>query len=249
MNSHPTIWKPLPERYNLTSDEVHVWRIELNQPDDVVQRLYTLLSPDEQAKANRFRFEKDRRAYTVGRGALRILLGRYLQVSPQEIRFVYGEHGKPKLDPKAGNGTLPFNLSHSHELALVGITLNREIGVDLEYARPMTSMEKIVERFFSKREIEVLLNLPPERRQTAFYACWARKEAYLKALGSGLAKPLDSFTVTFAPGEPARLVEVQGQPDEAMRWGMREIDVHPDYGAAICVEGQSFAVTCYQWKP
>ncbi|MCX7571083.1 4'-phosphopantetheinyl transferase superfamily protein [Tumebacillus sp. DT12] len=244
-----TVWHPLPERYLLSEDDVHVWRIELVQSDAVVERLYSLLSADELAKANRYRFEKDRRAYTVGRGALRILLGRYLEVPPRELRFVYGEHGKPMLDPEARHGTVPFNLSNSKDLALVGITLNREIGVDLEYGRDLSDMEMIVERFFSQGEIDVLLNLPQEQRHAAFYECWSRKEAYLKALGSGLAQPLGSFTVTLAPGEPARLLDVVDDPAEVRRWGMQELDVHPEYGAAICVEGQEFELKCFEWRP
>jgi 4'-phosphopantetheinyl transferase len=222
----------------LPPGEVHLWAVPLDPPADRVEALRRFLSPDEQDRASRFRFDRHRQQYVVGRGALRVLLGAYLGTRPELVCFTYGPRGKPFLAPPQDAGGLFFNLSNSHELALVGFILGQEIGVDVEHLKPMPDCEKISERFFSESERRVLRDLPAERKEEAFFNCWTRKEAYLKAVGEGLAAPLDSFDVTLAPGEPPRMLTLRGDAAAASRWWFRHFGIAPDYIGALALERQ-----------
>lgn len=241
------LWGPSPAALTLGNDEVHVWSTSLNPPPEEIEKLEETLARDERARADRFHFQKDRRRFIVARGMLRAILGRYLGREPSGLRFCYTAHGKPELAAQSGDDTLRFNVSHSHELALYGVTRGREIGVDVEYVRPVAEVEDIAERFFSPRENAVLCALPAHEKAGAFFACWTRKEAYLKALGDGLARPLDAFDVSLIPGEPARLLHVQGDEQERYRWLLRELTPAEGYTAAICVEGDGWHLECWYW--
>ena len=217
--------------------EIHVWSVRLDPPPERVEQLTRLLSADERARADRFRFDRHRRQYTVGRGALRTLLAAYLGTRPERIPFQYGPRGKPFLAAPLAAGGLQFNLSNSDELALVGFVHGVEIGVDVEFLKPMPDLMEIAERFFSVPEREVLRALPQEVRKEAFFNCWTRKEAYLKAVGEGLAAPLDSFDVTLAPGEPPRMLALEGDTARAERWTFRHFHPADEYIAALAIAG------------
>ncbi len=222
----------------LNGDEVHVWRARLDQPADRLEVLRRTLAPDEVQRGERFHFERDRRHFAAGRGILRTLLGRYLGCDPRELQFSYNPQGKPTL---AGEGAdLRFNLAHSHGLALFAVCRGREVGVDLERIRPEFAGEPVARRFFSPREVAVLQTLPAERRHEAFFVCWTRKEAYLKATGKGLSLPLDCFDVTLAPGEPAALLATRHDPAEVQRWSMRALAPAQGYAGALAVEGRGW---------
>jgi 4'-phosphopantetheinyl transferase len=178
----------------------------------------------------------------VGRGALRTLLGAYLEVPPAEVRFQYGPRGKPFLAPPLDGKGLQFNLSNSSDLALAGFVRGPEIGVDVEYLREMKDCEQIAERFFSASEREVLRTIPFPAKQEAFFNCWTRKEAYLKAVGEGLAAPLDSFDVTLGLGEPPRMLTLEGDPERASRWFLHHLRPAADYLGAIAIEGGAWEV-------
>jgi 4'-phosphopantetheinyl transferase len=227
--------------------EVHVWSVRLDPEPDAAEALTRLLSEDERARAARFRFEKHRRQYSVGRGALRTLLAAYLGggLKPEAVRFSYGPRGKPFLDPMPGAGGLQFNLSNSDELALVGFVLGPEIGVDIEYLKPMPDCEQISERFFSDSERQVLRSIPFPAKEEAFFHCWTRKEAYLKAVGEGLAAPLDSFDVTLAPGEPPRMLTLEGDAERAARWFFHHLRPASDYVGAVAIEGGEWDVKTF----
>ena len=226
---------PLRSPFGLTlpPGEIHVWSVRLDPPADRVEALGRPLSDDEWARANRFRFDKHRRQYVVGRGALRTLLAAYLGTRPEQVTFSYGPRGKPFLAPRQD---LYFNLSNSDEMALVAFVLGREIGADIEYLKPMPDCEQIAERFFSESERVVLRGIPAERKEEAFFNCWTRKEAYLKAVGEGLAAPLDSFDVTLAPGEPPRMLTLKGDAAAASRWLFEHLRPAPDYIGAVAIE-------------
>lgn len=225
-----------PAGLRLSPGEIHVWSVRLDPPAERVEALGRSLSPDEWERANRFRFDKHRRQYVVGRGVLRSLLATYQGTRPELVRFTYGPRGKPFL---ASQEDLFFNLSNSDEMALVGFVLGREIGVDIEYLKPMPDCEQISERFFSESEREVLRRMPAEVKEETFFNCWTRKEAYLKAVGEGLAAPLDSFDVTLAPGEPPRMLTLKGDAASASRWLFEHLRPAPDYIGAIALERQS----------
>jgi 4'-phosphopantetheinyl transferase len=226
----------------LPSGEIQLWAVALDPVPEVVERLGLSLSPDEWERARRFRFERHRRRYVVGRGALRALLGGYLGVAPREVAFSYGPRGKPFLaGPAATASGLSFNLSNSHELALVGFLRGPEIGVDVEFLKPMPDLEQIAERFFSESERVALRRLPAPQKPEGFFNCWTRKEAYLKAVGEGLAAPLDSFDVTLLPGDPPRMLTLKGDADRAARWLLRCFRPERDYIGALAVEGIAVA--------
>ncbi|HMF12553.1 MAG TPA: 4'-phosphopantetheinyl transferase superfamily protein, partial [Gemmataceae bacterium] len=235
---------PVAQPPALTADDVHVWRISLEIGDTILARLRETLAEDERRRADRYHFEKDRRHFLAGRGSLRAILAHYLERHPQAVRFVYTNYGKPQL---TDDTSLRFNLTHSHGLALLAVTQGREIGVDLERIRDNLEGEQLAERFFSPREVAALRALSPELRREAFFHCWTRKEAYIKANGKGLSLPLDQFDVTLRPGEPAALLATQHAPDEARRWSMRHLVPDEGYVGALVVEGHSWRLWCGDW--
>ena len=210
-----------------------------------MQRLWYTLAADERQRAERYIFQKDRTHFVVARGLLRVLLGCYLRQEPLHLRFIYGPHGKPALATDTGGVALRFNVSHSHGLALYAITRGREVGVDAERIRPAVVQEKVAERFFSPREVAVLRALPTPLQARAFFACWTRKEAYIKATGDGLTLPLDQFDVSLAPGEPAALLRTAWDPKEAAHWALQDLAPAPGYRAAVAVAGHAWRLTCW----
>jgi 4'-phosphopantetheinyl transferase len=244
------IWRTPPTQIALCDGEVHVWRVLLDQSQETIECLVRLLVADEQARAGRFRFAKDRNQYIIGRGLLRVLLGRYLVHEPQAIKFHYSSYGKPSLDD-AQTG-LQFNLSHSHQMALLAFTRDRDLGVDIEYMRPDVEFEQLAQHFFSPSECAVLLGVAPALRKETFYNCWTRKEAYIKAHGKGLSMPLDQFDVTLRPGEPARLLQCRENPAEVARWELQALMPGEHYAAALAVEKTreqpAQRILCWDWS-
>lgn len=240
------MWSFPPADLALSNNDVHVWRVSLDQPASRLQQLAQTLSADERTRAERFYFEKDRNHFIVGRGLLRTILGRYLDIEPGRLQFCYGARGKPALAETPGGSMLNFNLSHSQGLALYAVTCNREIGVDLECIRPMLEAEQIVLRFFSARENAVFRALPQSQKHEAFFHCWTRKEAYLKAIGLGLAQPLNQIEVSLAPGEPAKLLSIEGAPQESSRWSLLDLKPASGYVAALAVEGSAWHLASWE---
>jgi 4'-phosphopantetheinyl transferase len=223
----------------LRADEVHVWHAHLEEHDP--DSLKLLLTEDEIARADRFHFAKDRNHFVVARGLLRKLLGRYVGVSAADLRFAYADKGKPALAKPQGS-LLHFNLAHSHGRAIYAFSIGRELGVDLELKRKGFTGDQIAERFFSPAEVALLATVPVKLKQQAFFDCWTRKEAYIKARGDGLSMPLDEFDVSFAPGAEAALLGNHKEPTEVARWTMRAIPAPDGYAAALVVSGRDFRV-------
>ena len=234
-----------PAHLKLSSGDVHIWHASLDCSASSVQKLEQIISEDERTRAARFHFQRDRGRFIVGRGILRSLLGGYLDVEPDQVEFRYGVHGKPYISEKLDE--LRFNLAHSHELVVYAFAYGREIGVDVEYIRPVPDFERISANFFSACENVELNSLPVEQRQEGFFNCWTRKEAYIKALGDGLAHSLDQFDVSLIPGEPACLLGVEQAPEEVSRWRLQAFTPTPGYTAAIAVEGHDWQPQFWQW--
>ena len=241
-------WPLPPEDWTTCDTDLHIWLVELEQPEEVVQRLTPLLASDELLRSQRFRFERDRRHFIGARGVLRTILSLYLKMSPAQVQFSYGSHGKPSLAAACGDGRLRFNVSHSHELALYAVTYDRELGVDIEFMRPLDDAESIATHFFSVHEQAELRCLPAHLKHQGFFNCWTRKEAYIKATGEGLYQPLDEFDVSLTPGEPARLLAVQGKSDEVQRWSLRALQPPVGYAAALAAEGTDRQISCWKWQ-
>ncbi len=230
------MWLQEPGWIDLKKGEVHVWRASLDRQPSEVERLRDSLAPDERERADRLRVPLVRTRFVTGRAVLRDILGRLTGCPASELQFGYGEKGKPYLLPQSPQ-TPRFNLSHSHGLAVYGVSLDREIGIDLEMIREDRDHEKLARRFFSPRETAALMSVPESQRLQAFFDCWTRKEAYLKARGQGLAMPLASFDVSLAPGETAALLNVSGEPGETSRWSLHNLHAAEGFAAALAVEG------------
>ncbi len=229
----------------LAPGDVHVWLAVLGALS--VSELLPRLSPEERDRAARYHFERDRRAFVAARGLLRGLLGRYAGADPSRISFVYGPRGKPSLAGEPARTGLRFNLSHSGGLALFAFALNRELGVDIERERLVPEADSIAARYFSRAEVATLAGLPTTERPPAFFRCWTRKEAFIKATGDGLSRPLDDFDVAFAPGQPARLLRVEGEPGQAGRWWLEDLAPAPGFAGALAVEGRPARLVCRRW--
>jgi 4'-phosphopantetheinyl transferase len=242
----PAVTDLPPKTLALQGDEVHVWLANLNHSGFPARDLDRILSQEERERAARYYLRKDRDHFTAGRAMLRSILGRYLNMDPRDLQFGRGRHGKPALVTEQAADALYFNVAHSHDVALYAVACGRDIGVDVERVRADVNVDLIAQRF-SPREIAALRLLPPEARLTAFFTCWVRKEAYLKARGDGLATGLDSFSVSFSPGEPAALLDVQGHPEEPLAWSLRELDVAPSYTAALAVRAGDCRVRCWRF--
>lgn len=221
---------------DLGRDDLHVWRTTLDQPLSSVQELKSLLSTDEVERAERFHFERDRTRFLARRGLLRIILGYQLGVEPDTVRFCYSASGKPETAEISDKGKLCFSVSHSYGLAVYVIGWNRNVGIDVEKIRPLNEAEPIARSFFSTSEAAAIQELPESQRIQGFFNCWTRKEAYLKATGDGLSRPLDEITVSLVPGETAELMSVTGDQKEPSRWSLIELTPALGYVAAVCVK-------------
>jgi len=235
-----SIWSEPPASLTLATGEVHVWRLELDQPESVLAEFRATLEADELVRAGRFHFAKHRKQFVAGRGGLRYVLARYLEVKPEELRFSYGAYGKPALV----NEELRFNMSHSHGVALLAVSRDRELGVDVEHVRADFANEDVARRFFSRVEVAAFNALEKEEQVAGFFRCWTRKEAYIKAIGRGLSEPLHAFDVTLAPGEPAALL--RAERGDASRWAMFNIDVADDYAGALAAEAPVSTIHLWQ---
>ena len=244
MTRDESVWNRFNGSYVLPADEVHVHQTTLNLPESSISKLWQSLQPDERERACRFHLEVDKRRCVIGRGLLRLLLGRILGLPADQLRFAYDEFGKPSLIAEQGL-PLQFNLSHSGEVILIAITVDRAVGVDVEIIRTDLDVDSIAARFFSANEYKILASLTGQMRYEAFFACWTRKEAYLKARGVGLSLPLDQFDVSYLPTEEPRLLATRFDPAEASHWTLRALDLGGDYAAALAATGSAWKLKCW----
>lgn len=228
---------PLGTAPVLDADTVHVWLGEQDKFGKTAEGFAALLSEDELSRMLRFRFETDRSSFAFARGMLRQLLGMYLDAKPQDLRFAYSEGGKPRLSGEWGDSGLKFNLSHTKGAVLIGVSRDGEIGVDIEAIREDVEVNDISKRFFSAAEQKELNAFPDcEKRRDAFFHCWTRKEAFLKAKGHGLAHPLDMFDVSLQPTEARVNLVTRPCSEEACEWQIVGIPVTEHYAAAVAVK-------------
>jgi 4'-phosphopantetheinyl transferase len=247
MSDNLQSWKISPAHVLLDLNEVHVWKASLEVPLNVVNHLKGVLSPDECDRAKQFYFEKDRRHWIVAHGILRLLLGHYLDVEANELHFVTNDHGKPGLVQPPHKARLHFNLSHSGEIALYAFAYDRQVGIDVEYMRGLLDYEEVATHYFSSYECAVLRALPVSYREDAFFTCWTRKEAYIKARGIGLSQPLDEFDVSLTPSEPAALLADRSDPEAPGRWSLCTLALEDRYAGALAVEGSGWQLSCWEW--
>lgn len=239
-------WDIPPANLSLGEHEVHVWRVPVDTSAADLASLQAVLSAEELAKAQRFVFERDRTCSIVAHSILRILAGRYVQTSPSLLRFTLNKYGKPALE--SPGLPLQFNLSHSANLVLCAFAWRRNLGVDVEYMRANIDYDELARYCFSPFEQEILGGLSSDAKHQAFYNCWTRKEAYIKARGMGLSLPLDIFDVSLLPGDEAALLHSREDPGEVQRWLMRRLLPGDGYAGALAVEGTDWELRCWQWQ-
>lgn len=222
----------------LPENEVHLWRIDLSAVATAENRWQKTLSADERTRAARFHFERDRRHFTATRALLRTILASYVAADPPDLVFRYSEREKPSLDSQFS--AVQFNVSHSGNAALMAFARRRELGVDIEIIRDDFDPSALAHRFFSKHEQIQLAALDPSEKFPGFFRCWTRKEAYIKAVGTGLSLPLDQFDVSIRAGEQNALLATRPEAAEAAEWSLREVPVTDGYIAALCVRGREW---------
>jgi 4'-phosphopantetheinyl transferase len=246
MNDLELLWSAPFEQWRLDGSDLHVWSASLDKTPDRVAALEPILSPDERDRAMRFHFEPDRNRFIVGRGTLRKIIGSYVNVDPAQLHFSYSKKGKPELTGLAPAQTLQFNLAHSNQLMLVALTRIGIVGIDVEWMPRTVDIESVAHQFFDDCEYEALMAQPDDRRSLAFFNLWTRKEAYLKATGSGLGD-LNRITVSFLPGEPARIVSVEDDRQGAGSWSVIDLTPASRYKGAVVAAAKRVKLHCWQW--
>jgi 4'-phosphopantetheinyl transferase len=251
-SNHPkqrsrTSWLEAPRPTVFPAGRVDVWRVRLDEPAAVGSEA-GVLSPDEIARAGRFHFERDRIHFTRCRSALRNLLAGYLAIPATEIRFEYLASGKPQLADQQNPRALQFNVSHSAGIALIAIGSEHRLGVDIEKIRDDVDTTALAERFFSLRERAGLQALPDHLRVPGFFACWTRKEAFLKATGDGLSFPLADFSVTTHPDSDPALEEIKGNTVVREQWFLADLSAIEGYCATVALERSHSRLETYAWN-
>lgn len=248
-------WRAAHFPFSLGQSQITLWCISISEWEFAHTLLQPCLSAEEQARANRFKFERHQRRFRVTRGVLRLLLGQVLGVPPLAVPLTYSPQGKPQLADNPHS--LQFNLSHSQEQAIYALAFARAIGVDIEYLRPIPDLESLVKRFFSPQEADFFQQLPPSLQTTAFFRAWTQKEAYLKAIGTGLAASLDQVEVSLAPHGPAALRYVSPALSLGSTYQLLDFIPADNYIGALAVETQTLETAsslrdllqCYRLNP
>jgi 4'-phosphopantetheinyl transferase len=240
----------IPER-ELAAGEVHVWSLPLDISLSSLARFTEFLSPDERKRADRVRFEVHRNRFVVGRGLMRLILGRYCDVPPEKLRFNYGPNGKPELTPgekaRRTGGALHFNLAHSEGVGVLAVTQTGPVGVDVEQVRRLREFKELVSQFFSVREAAEFSRLEREQQPAAFFNLWTRKEALLKATGEGIGRLLNQVEVSFLPGESASVLSLPPEQWASREWSLVDLAISPAYAAALALPVRNVFVSQFQF--
>jgi 4'-phosphopantetheinyl transferase len=227
----------------LYGPDVHVWAVNLDASPSSLRELSATLSLDEKERAESFRFEHLKQRFCASRGLLRLFLGAYLATPPRNIEFLYGRYGKPSV---AGGG-FQFNVAHSENVTIYAFAFGCDLGIDVERIRSMEDMGAIARHFFCSEEAADLESIRPRKRLDAFFACWTRKEAYIKATGEGLSASLDAFRVTLRPSEYPSFVHIDGSASEAQSWSLYSLRPNEGYIGALAFRGKrNVRVSRYQ---
>jgi 4'-phosphopantetheinyl transferase len=228
----------------LKANQVHVWRASLDAAESRLMSLAKLLSSNEEARSRSYRFQDDRRRFVVARGLLRIILARYLRTDPKDLDFVFSETGKPAIHPDLRAG-IQFSVSHSHDRALFALARDRDVGVDVEQIRTDCAIDSIAQLFFSPEEQVSIKSLPDRLKHRAFFSCWCRKEAIVKALGRGLPFGLHRLEVSVLPGEPAKLRSTRDDAIEIKSWSLVDLAVCDGYEGALAIKSPALILKCW----
>ncbi|MBF8269927.1 MAG: phosphopantetheine--protein transferase [Gammaproteobacteria bacterium] len=241
------LWHRTPAKLRLSETYIDIWRTSLNLTRHEIDACLALLSPDEIARANRFKVKRKYREYIISRGLLRRILGLTLGTDPADFEFEYSEHDKPLLNLIHKGAPVTFNVSHSHEQTLIAVTLGHALGIDIEQVRQDVQFRQLAKRFFSAQEARELETYTEAGIPRAFFACWTRKEAFVKALGDGIAFGLNEFSVSVNPFDDNVALTTHWDPEEAGNWSLLNIHTDADYIAALAVAGQGFKIRYWEF--
>lgn len=244
-------WKDPVNLAPLGKDGVHLWMFHMNTTPPGIKRFYPVLSADEKERSERFVHFMHRKRFIAAHGFLRSVLSRYLELPPEDILFDRKQNGKPILKSEGHDESLHFNLSHSGHFAMLAVSRNLELGMDVEYMDRKNQWQKLVRRFFTEPEQQAVFALPPDRQQHAFFQVWTRKEAHMKVTGQGLHLSPTRFTVCVPPLAP-RLLAMNGVADDALnRWHMYDVELPESaraYCACLSVEGEAKKIEQYIFR-
>ncbi len=232
---------------HLTKQQIHLWYISLDikvSPSS----LFSILSIDEQQKANNFYFEQHKTSYILRKIALRQILSKYCMITSNAINFKYTYYQKPYFEINPFN--LQFNMSHSHNMAILAITKIHPIGADLEYLKPIEDVTDLALQFFSPQEFSKFALVPTNQKVKAFYTIWTRKEAFVKAIGKGLSYSLNTFDVAFLPNDPVNILKINNSTVEAAKWSLNSSTfnyVNHMYMAAIITKSKPKQIISFHY--
>jgi 4'-phosphopantetheinyl transferase len=241
-----TSWNNPPADLRLNAERVDVWRISTSLQNDELAKFESVLSPDQRARAKRMRVSEKRKQYIVAQGLTRMLIAKRVGADPGALEFHRGPKGKPYLGGRFADAGIQFNMTHTSHMALIAMTLNREVGIDIERIRENLQWEKLAHRYFSPREYRGYSKLPEAEHLRAFFTCWTRKEAVLKAIGTGLGGGLASFDVSVDPDSPPELVDNRWDGRFHGNWTLHQLQPGPGYVATLVTERDGFDVRCWE---
>ena len=229
-------WQTAPDGLEISTDHVDIWLASTDPAQRQLRAYEALLSPAELVRLEKFRVDFKYREYIVTRGLLRQVLTKTAGLDITGVEFDYGEHGKPSLAGHAGGENISFNVSHSNGVVLVALTRGGRLGVDLEKIRPKAEWRSLAEHYFSAAEVRALDGYPDEAGLKAFFTCWTRKEAFVKALGGGISYGLKEFDVSIDPDEACAALTVRSKQEDASRWLIKNLPVPATHVAALALD-------------
>lgn len=231
------VWEKTSPQLEFSKDYIDIWLIDLAEEENDIFNHQRYLSPDELTRASKYLSGKKSREFIITRSSLRNIIGYVLKTDPRQVGIAYTSSGMPLLDQSWSHTDITFNVSHSHDLAIIGVSVNNIIGIDIEKIRDNIEFEKLTRRFFSQSEHQEIMKFKDTSRLDAFFATWTRKEALVKATGTGIAYGLDKFDVSVDPDKPAELLNSRWQTECQSNWSLLNIDTQPNYKACLAVAG------------
>lgn len=233
-----TNWEKTSPDLEFSTEYIDIWLIDLAEEDKDIFNHQRYLTKDELARAGKYLSGKKSREFIITRSALRNIIGYVLKTNPRQIEFAYTSSGMPLLDSAWSHTNITFNVSHSHDLAIIAVSIENIIGIDIEKIREDIDYKKLAKRFFSEYEHQQIMEFEDTLRLNAFFATWTRKEALVKATGTGIAYGLNKFDVSVDPDKPAELVDSRWQDECQSNWSLLNIETLPEYKACLAVAGE-----------
>ena len=227
---------------SLGTNEVHLWLVDLVRPHIAAADFCSHLSESELSRYRQIRSDHDRLRFAASHSILRIIIGIYLRIAPSDVRYVTNSFGKPMLANGAGLTGFFFNLSHSADRIALVFARSALVGVDIEKLDSAIDYSGIARDFFSHHEAQAILSCPPSEQIGAFFRCWTRKEAYIKAIGMGLSVPLTSFVVSVDDSPGPFLVRESGDLRPKLGWSIVSLGMENGYYGALALDSPSFIV-------